>query len=49
MSNIGYREIRTPRRCPSKQLNDTLRALWGKVMGHIEERDLALQQPRRGD
>ena len=40
MSNIGYREIMETSPLSIKQLNDTLRALWGKVMGHIEERDL---------
>ena len=40
MSNIGYREIMDTSPLSIKQLNDTLRALWGKVMGHIEERDL---------
>lgn len=40
MSNIGYREIMDTSPLSIKQLNDTLRALWGKVMGHIEGRDL---------
>lgn len=40
MSNIGYREIFDTSPLSIKQLNDTLRALWSKVMGHIEERDL---------
>lgn len=40
MSNIGYREIMDTSPLSIKQLNDTLRALWAKVMGNIGERDL---------
>lgn len=41
MSNIGYREIVDFGALSLKQLNDNLRALWGKVMGDIEYRDLS--------
>lgn len=41
MSNIGYREILDFGALSLKQLNDNLRALWGKVMGEITYRDLA--------
>ncbi|NLG24940.1 MAG: hypothetical protein GX558_06265, partial [Clostridiales bacterium] len=40
MSNLGYREIANLGPLGIKQLNDTLRALWAKVMGNIELRDL---------
>lgn len=41
MSNIGYREIIDNGALSLKQLNDNLRAIWSKVMGDIEYRDLA--------
>ena len=40
MRNIGYREIFGVDAMNLKRLNDTLRALWDKVMGGIEGRDL---------
>ncbi len=43
MSNIGYREIVDFEALSLKQLNDNLRALWGKVMGGIDCRDLSGQ------
>lgn len=41
MSNLGFREIRDTDVMGLKQLNDTLRTLWSKVMGGIEYRDLS--------
>jgi len=42
MSNLGYREIYDMDALNLKQLNDTLRTLWKKVMGGIDYRDLSL-------
>jgi len=41
MSNLGYREIFDLGALSLKQLNDTLRTLWKKVMGGIDYRDLS--------
>ena len=40
MGNWGYREIFKFDGPNLKQLNDTLRALWTKVMGGIDMKDL---------
>lgn len=41
MNNQGYREIFNFNAESLKILNDTLRALWKKVMGHVELKDLS--------
>ena len=41
MSNMGYREIVGLDAQGLKALNDALRALWAKLMGGIEYRDLS--------
>ncbi len=40
-NNFGYRQIYQYDEANLKQLNDTLRAMWKKVMGGIETQDLA--------
>ena len=39
--NWGFRPIFKWDEANLKQLNDTLRSLWGKVMGHVEIKDLS--------
>lgn len=41
MSNWFYNELRAFDDLGKKQLNDTLRALWGKVMGNVNYKDLS--------